>query len=100
ERVIIPDVRKSDTMAGSEELVVTERAGIRAVQTTPLLSRSGKVLGMISTHWREPTVPDERTLQLFDVLSRQAADLIERTRSEQALRASEARFRALFESID
>ena len=53
-------------------------AGIRAAQSTPLFSRSGKMLGMISSHWRAPHVPTERDLRLLDILARQAADLIER----------------------
>lgn len=52
------------------------------MQYTPLVSRSGQLLGMISTHWRAPHQPTERALQRFDVLARQAADLVERTRNE------------------
>src|SRR5206468_3618192 len=66
---------------------------IRAVQSTPLVSRSGRLLGMISTHWREPHRPTERAFRLLDVLARQAADLIERTEVEAVLRESEQRFR-------
>jgi PAS domain S-box-containing protein len=53
---------------------------------------------MISTHWRERHEPTEGALQLFDVLARQAADLIERTKSEEALRRGEEQSR-LFASI-
>ena len=59
------------------------------MQSTPLMSRWGRMLGMISTHWREPHEPLERDLRLFDLLARQAADLIERARAEQQLRESE-----------
>jgi PAS domain S-box-containing protein len=41
---------------------------------------------MISTHWREPHQPTQRALLRLDVLARQAADLIERTRAEDQLR--------------
>jgi signal transduction histidine kinase len=78
-------------MTGSEDLATYRRAGIRAVQTTPLVSRRGAILGMLSTHWREPHEPSGRDLRLLDVLARQAADLIERSQVEDALRASEAR---------
>ena len=40
---------------------------------------------MISTHWREPHQPSERDLRLFDILVRQAADLIERKKAEEEL---------------
>jgi signal transduction histidine kinase/ActR/RegA family two-component response regulator len=48
---------------------------------------------MISTHWAEPHEPTERDLRLLDILARQAADLLERTMAEEALRASEERLR-------
>jgi len=50
---------------------------------------------MISTHWHVPHTPSEDDFRLFDVLARQAADLIERTRAEEALRESEDRFRLI-----
>ena len=50
---------------------------------------------MISSHWRESHQPTERALQSLDVLARQAADLIERSQAEAALRESEERSRWL-----
>jgi hypothetical protein len=44
---------------------------------------------MISPHWSRPHEPTERDLRLFDILARQAADLIERKRAEEELRESE-----------
>ena len=85
-RVIASDVQHCDFMQGTEDLATYLETGIRAVQTTPLLSREGTVVGMISTHWREPHQPAEGDLRLFDLLARQAADLIERNRTEEALR--------------
>jgi PAS domain S-box-containing protein len=82
-RSIVPDVELSDFMAGSEDLETCRQTGIRAVQSTPLLSRTGRLLGMISTHWRNPHQPSERDLRLLDLLARQAADLIERRQAEQ-----------------
>ncbi len=95
-RIIVPDVEACDFMAGTGDLDAYRRSGIRAVQSTPLVSRSGQQLGMISTHWR-------RDLRPLDVLARQAADLIERARAEAALRESEQQARwlaAIVESSD
>jgi len=55
---------------------------------------------MISTHWREVHQPSERELGMLDLLARQAADLIERRTSEQALRDSEARLHELNEDLE
>ncbi len=62
--------------------------GLRFGQSTPLITRSGRALGMISTHWgKRPTI-SERELRYLDLLSRQTADLVERAQAEQALRVS------------
>jgi PAS domain S-box-containing protein len=95
ERVLVSDVERSDFMTGTRDLDEYRRSGIRAVQSTPLRSRSGQPLGMISTHWRTPHTPTEDDLRLFDVLARQAADLIERARAEHAVREREERFRLI-----
>ncbi len=86
-------------MAGSEDLATYLQTGIHAVQTTPLFSRRGELIGMISTHWKQPHQPSERDLRLLDILARQAADLIERKKAEQALRESEERFRMLADNM-
>jgi PAS domain-containing protein len=93
-RVIIEDVEHSPVFADPAVLEAQRKAGVRAVQSTPLVSRSGKPLGMFSTHWRAPHRPDDRTLRLLDLLSRQAADMIEWAQTEEMLRVSEERLRA------
>lgn len=90
-RVVEPDVENSGLPADSGDLQSYRWTGMRALQTTPLLSRSGKPLGMLSTHWKRPHTPSTRELKLFDVLARQAADAIERTTVQASLRESEAR---------
>ncbi|OWQ47516.1 hypothetical protein CDL60_08800 [Roseateles noduli] len=63
--------------------------GVRCAQSTPLLSRSGRPIGMFSTHWAEPRELSERELRFLDLLGRQAADLIERNQVQEALVARE-----------
>lgn len=100
KRTIIRDVEASSKFKDSRDLELFRSNGIRAVQTTPLKSREGKLLGMISTHWSEPHSPGEDELNLLDVLARQAADLIEKSQAKKALSISEKMYRALFESMD
>jgi PAS domain S-box-containing protein len=95
ERVIVEDVRNDERFA--LHLAAAESAGYRAVQSTPLFSRSGEPLGIISTYFREPHRPSDRELRFTDPYARMAAELIERQHSEEALRASEARFRSYVE---
>ena len=87
-------------MVGTSDLETYLQTGIHAAQTTPLISRSGHLLGMISTHWREPHEPPEAKLRLLDLLARQAADFIERAHAEAALRQSEEQLRFATEAAD
>ncbi|MEW6441212.1 MAG: PAS domain S-box protein [bacterium] len=98
-RVIVEDVEASPLFAGTPSLEVLRQAGVRSVQSTPLLSRTGVVLGTLTTHWDVPHVPDEHDLWRLDLLARQAADLIERSRAEEALRQSEEKARRRAEEL-
>lgn len=95
KRVVVPDVKQCDFMADSADLLTFLKAGVHAVMTTPLVARSGTFVGMISTHWRQPHMPDERELRLIDVLARQAADLLERKRAEETIRVRAEQFETL-----
>ncbi len=85
-RIIVEDVERSPIFVGTPGLDIQLQAGVRAVQSTPLVARSGKMIGMFSTHYRTPHRPDDRTLPLLDLLARQATDIIVQARGEEALR--------------
>jgi len=86
KRIVVEDVKESEIFAGRPALDILIKAGVRAVYSTPLTSSAGQILGMISTHFERPHRPAESELQLIDLLARQAADYLERKRTEQALR--------------
>jgi len=90
ERIIIEDVELDPAYEPHRQ--VAAAAGYRAVQSTPLKNRIGTVLGMLSTHFRTQHRPSERDERLLDLYARHAADMIERLRSDEALRQSEQRF--------
>ncbi len=90
-RVIVPDFETCDFIAGSEDLIAFRKAGVRSAQSTPLLTRDGRLVGMITTHWTSDHEPGERELRLIDIVARQAADLIERNTSAEALRQQAGR---------
>jgi PAS domain S-box-containing protein len=91
------DVPASDDPDGSRRIHV--EAGYLSAQSTPLITRSGTPIGMVSTHWRMHRRPSERELRFLDLLARQAADLIEQRQSQEALRHSEERFRTLSNAV-
>ena len=95
-RVIIEDVEQDPLFASC--LPIARNAGFRAVQSTPLVDRDGKPLGMISTHFRSPHRPSELDLQRLDLYVRQASDFIERFKREEDLRESEQFSRTIIES--
>jgi signal transduction histidine kinase len=86
QRVIIEDVESYSDYPLNRD--VAALAGYRAAQATPLLSRSGELLGMLSTHFRRPRRPTERELRILDLYARQAADFIEVLNIEQEVRKS------------
>jgi signal transduction histidine kinase/CheY-like chemotaxis protein len=90
-RVVVSDLTKCEFLAGTEDLEFYLRGGVRAVQSTPLLSRSGCLMGAFSTHWHNVHTPSDRDLRLLDILARQAADLLERMLTEERLRESDRR---------
>lgn len=90
-RVVVGDAETEASYAGTQDLEEFRRSGIRAAQSTPLVARSGKPIGLISTHWHEPRRLAEADFRLLDVLARQLADLIERAAAEAAKRENEER---------
>lgn len=51
-QAVAPDVRDDPDYASHQSVFST--AGVRAVQSTPLLDHAGHMIGMISTHWPQP----------------------------------------------
>lgn len=86
KRAIAEDVATCSFMAGTPDRDILLGGGIRAGQTTPLTTRDGKLVGMISTHWGQPHRPSERELRMLDIIARSAADLIERRRAAETQR--------------
>ncbi len=74
------DVPECDDPSGALRMHVN--AGYLCAQSTPLISRSGRPIGMVSTHWCKHHCPTERELRFLDLLARQAADLIEQRQTE------------------
>jgi GAF domain-containing protein len=76
QRVIVTDVEEAPFIRGTIDHRVYRDAGIRAMQTTPLVSRDRRLIGMMSTYWRRAHQPQAIELERFDLLARQVADVL------------------------
>ncbi|WP_242036476.1 PAS domain S-box protein [Leptolyngbya sp. FACHB-321] len=75
------DVPESENHDRARRMLL--EAGYRSGQSTPLITRAGKIIGMVSTHWHQHHRPSERELRFLDLLARQAADLIEQRQTAE-----------------
>jgi signal transduction histidine kinase len=91
ERVIVEDLEAEPAFQDTQDLQILLGDGIRAVQSTPLVTRDGRLLGMLSNHWNEQHRPAARELRYLDLLARMASDYIERTQAEQSLLEADRR---------
>jgi signal transduction histidine kinase len=98
ERVIIEDI-ESDRLYDPHRAAASA-AGYRAVQSTPLKNGAGHLLGVLSTHFRQPHRPSANELKMLDLYARLAADFIERLRTEENLRGSEQKLRKESEELE
>ena len=92
-RVIVEDVEESPLFTDTSSLEVLRSAGVRSVQSTPLVNRKGKLIGMLTTQWGVPYVPDDHDLWRIDLLAQLATEFIENKRAEDSLRQNEERLR-------
>lgn len=82
-RIMIKDVQIDPTFVEHRE--IAKNAGFRAVQSTPLFSLDGTLLGMLSTHFKKPHLPHEKYLHMLDLYALQAAHVIELMRGKAVL---------------
>lgn len=85
---LIEDITESPIFIGSDSLDVLLNEGVRSVQSTPLVSRSGKFQAFISTYFNKVQTLSERKLMLIDILARQTTDPIEHERGKHMHRRS------------
>lgn len=69
-RVVVPDVSSDPIFQHQRSQQIMLRANSYACQSTPLIDSYGRLLGMISTHCREPRKFSARELQDLDVVTK------------------------------
>jgi PAS domain S-box-containing protein len=89
ERIVIADVSTDSAFAPLRGIAAA--TGFRAVQSTPLKTHDGQIVGILSTYFRNPHRLSERDERSLDLYARHAADLIERFQFEHALKEADRR---------
>jgi hypothetical protein len=69
-QLVISDVTTDPGFGPHREIAAT--SGFRAVQSTPLIDKAGRVVGVASTHYPRPYAPSARDLRII----RRYADLV------------------------
>ena len=86
---VIADVDSDTRWAGGWRPLALSH-GLRACWSTPIFSSAGDVVGTFAIYWREPRSPSEQDQKIIGQTTHLASIAIERHRTEEELRRSEA----------
>ncbi len=75
-QTVIADVATDPAFAPHREIAAA--AGFRAVQSTPLADSSGRLVGIVSTHFRCPGQPSARDLRILELFGDLAGEAVAR----------------------
>ncbi len=96
-QIIVPDIRADAFWEYRREAAL--RVGLQACWSTPIRYADGRLLGTFATYLRRTGLPSRRDFELMSRMTQLSRIAIERSRAEDALRESEARYRGLFENV-
>jgi hypothetical protein len=91
-QTVITDVQRDPAFAPHREIAAA--SGFRAVQSTPMIDPSGRLLGIISTHFPRPHRPTRLQLQLVDWYAHRLAALVSSTGPQRSASETNGRFAA------
>lgn len=96
DRIVIPSIATDERCLSIRESAVEH--GLLACWSKPIITTAQEVVGTFSLFYREQRSPEPHELEVVEFAGRIVAIIIERRRSEDGVRRSEARFRALIQN--
>jgi len=96
-QIIVPDITKDPFWEYRRDAAV--RAGLHACWSTPIRRGDGSTVGTFAVYLKRTGLPSRRDLELMTRMTQLARIAIERCEAEKALRASEQRYRGLFDNV-
>ncbi|MFI4907315.1 MAG: EAL domain-containing protein [Steroidobacterales bacterium] len=96
-QVLVADIRTDPFWEGPREHAL--EGGLNAAWSTPIKATDGKLLGALGVYHSTSGLPGQRELRIMSHAAQLAGIAIARRLAEEALRASEAKYRGLFETI-
>ncbi|UXH80526.1 hybrid sensor histidine kinase/response regulator [Roseateles amylovorans] len=96
ERIIVNDFETDARCLDLRPLA--QACGLRAAHSTPLISESGELLGIISIQFAQPRAITDREIALTDLCARKGIVHTERARAKADLEESQHRFEAVLDA--
>ncbi|MBL1264652.1 response regulator [Methylomicrobium sp. RS1] len=96
QRVIVSDIQSHPFWSDFKALA--NKAGLASCWSEPVFSSEGKVLGTFAIYHSDIHYPTQNHLALIEQAAKLASIAIEKHQTDLALKASEARYRNLFEA--
>jgi len=96
-QIIVPDLAKDPFWEYRRDAAL--RGGLRACWSTPIQRGDGRTLGTFAVYLKRTGLPARRDLDLMSRMTQLSRIAIERFEAERALRASEQRYRGLFDNV-
>lgn len=90
KQVISADLESDPRWMSTAYCAHVSAHGLRSVWSTPILSRSGSVLGTFAIYHRKPSLPSPRLQELIAQVTHIASIAIERSQAEAHLKRSES----------